>query len=105
MSSNLQSFAIVEVEQFDSRVWLALAIAGLRGLAAQSPEARDAIDASLLAALSAGEWAAPLASVRRQIMIDPGQSETARRLEEAIIAKADNLSEPQFPLRASATGR
>ena len=79
----------------DARIWLGLAAAGLSALAAMSPEARAAIDASLDETLSLTNAADSSGQVFAWLRerITPGAHDTlAQQLEDAIVAKADALS-------------
>ena len=90
----------------EQRLWLELAAAGLSGLAAISPAAREAIDLCLEEAIRSRSEQDPLVNllnwVRFEVASDPAELRLARRLEEAILAKAaamPDMDEDEPPLR------
>ncbi len=80
------------------RVCLALAAAGLSGLAALSPEALTAVEGSLAESLSSGlasdgDLAVFMTNLLDRIRLGGAEADATRRLEDALVAKALSLSE------------
>jgi hypothetical protein len=91
------------------RVCLALAAAGLSGLAALSPEACAAVEGSLAESLSSGvasdgDLAFFMTNLLDRIRQSGTEADATRRLEDALVAKALSLSEaaPEAGARAPA---
>ena len=80
------------------RVCLALAAAGLSGLAALSPEACAAVEGSLADSLSSGlasdgDLAVFMANLLDRIRLGGAEAAATRHLEDALVSKALSLSE------------
>ena len=87
------------LESLDSRLWLELASAGLAGLAAMSPSAREAIDVRLQDSIRGRAGNDPLVGLlnwlRLEMASDPAELRLSHRLAEAILAKADSLPDQE----------
>ena len=74
----------------DQRIWLELAAAGLAGLAAMAPAAREAIDMHLDQAIRSRPANDPmyglLTWLRLEIASDPAEVRLTRQLEDAILS-------------------
>ena len=95
--TNIHPFGPGAAHSLELRLWLELAAAGLSGIAALSPGAREAIDLCLEEAIRSRSTQDPLVGllnwVRFEVASDPAELKLARRLEEAILAKASAMPE------------
>lgn len=97
------------LQGLDSRLWLELASAGLAGLAAMSPAAREAIDVRLEDSIQARPANDPVVGLlnwlRLEMASDPAELRLTRRLAAAILAEADSLPDRDDEPRYCRAGR